>query len=135
VEVRLNGEEAHSEDGLYRAHTGSPGYVSISCELSGLPDNTYGKIGYFTTYLQHPDEEVSAELLAGARRFARALWDAVRAREEARLDAEAEALDREWEEPREERQTVRAKYHYRSSEEAWEAEDEEAWARMRRVGL
>lgn len=70
---RVNHATVESADGLYSHHTAHDGYVSIDSALSGLPDNTVGKVGKFQVYLQHPDECVSEELLAGARDFYRAV--------------------------------------------------------------
>lgn len=70
---RLGHAEVESADGLYSHHTAHDGYVAIDSGMSGLPDNTAGKVGRFPVYLQHPDKLVSGELLDGARWFSRAV--------------------------------------------------------------
>ncbi len=117
---------AESADGLYSWHHGSPGYVSISCALTGLSDNTAGRIGRRVIYLQYPDADVPAELVAGARAFAKAVRDLKAERERTEDEAATAAALAAPPAPR---------FPYRSSEEAWDAEDEATWAEMRRHGL
>lgn len=129
MQVRINGTEAESVDGLYRQHSAMSGYVSISSEMTGLPDNTRGKIGRYVVYLQHPDAIVSAELLEGALRFSEAVSKARLEKEQARFDAEIEREEQQY------KRVPKGTFPYRTSDEAWEAEDEETWAKMARAGL
>lgn len=100
-----------SDDGMFSHSYAHDGYVSIDSGLSGLPDNTQGKIGKFPVYLQHPDERIPAELVAGARDFYRAITIA-RKRDEA---AKSEAAKR-------------------AREEAKQAHEAPIFARAREIG-
>jgi hypothetical protein len=119
--------QARSADGKFYWHHGMPGYVSIDCGQTGLPDNTRARIGRFVVNLQHPPAEVTGDLLAEARAFSVAVD---RLREERKHTGEhrpAEAVELTAEE-------ARLLARYRTSEAAWDAEDEAAWAVLQRLG-
>lgn len=121
---------AESADGLYSWIAGSPGYVSINCATSGLRDNTMGKRGRHVIYPQYPDPELPAELLAGARAFLAAIHRLQEARQEAEERAAWDAEMATWGAMPAEIRSLFGRYG--SSQAAWEAEDERAWALMRR---
>lgn len=117
---------ARSMGGMFSYHHAMPGYVSVDCAMSGLEDNTHGQVGKHVLYLQHP-AGTPAGIVAGAREFSEAV-STVRRQREARdfaaYNRAAEARAAEAEPP------VSPEHQYASAQEAWEAEDEEAWARI-----
>lgn len=113
---------AESADGMYSYHHGMDGYVSVDCAMSGLEDNTRGAVGKHVIYLQHPGD-TPEHILADARRFGQAVADLRRERESRDFAAYNRVAE-------EEKASPPKDSRYRNAEEAWEAEDEEAWARL-----
>lgn len=125
---RMSSTLVESANGLYQQRTDAGGWVSISCEMTGLTDTTRGKVGLYNVYLQNPSKDVSDELIQGAREFSRSVREMMNREEAERQEAIANYEDRLY------GQSTQS-FPYRTSEEAWEAEDEEAWAQMQRAGL
>jgi len=122
---------AESADGMFRWDSISDGYVVINCALSGLAPNTPNG-QWRSIYLQYGehDKAVPAELLARAREF----YLAVQALKSSRRK-EAEAHETKAAIAEIKARGPIPEFPYPSSEAAWEAEDEQAWAEMRKFDL
>lgn len=72
----------------------SPGYVWLSCDHYGLPDNTIGKVGYHVVYrplcgnMYTGNELITDEI----REEIRAHYDEIKERKEAKHNAERDAM-------------------------------------------
>ncbi len=76
---------AWSADGRFSWMSGADGSVGITCESSGLTDNTLGRVGKHIVYLQYgeDDHELSPALLADCRAFHQSVNDQLAANEAA----------------------------------------------------
>jgi hypothetical protein len=86
---------AASEDEMFKWNSMSDGYVAISCQMSGLPDNSMGKKGWHIVYLGSQKDTLPEDLRAKASDFWNRVHQLMRVREDAEVKqeiAEAEAM-------------------------------------------
>lgn len=114
----------------------SPGYVSFRCDAWGLDDNTQGKVGWHVMYRPLNSQYTDPAEVTDAMRLAVEEHYAEREAAERRQEDERRAkmaADHKAAKPLPADVQALVK-RYRTSEAAWEAEDEMAWATLNRYG-